>query len=236
MFLYIYVRETMAFWHSNNNKTLRAKILGLRKGDPSLHFEIKKGDEVMTAEFIEGRVKKIELDSYEYEGRKRETFKITIHDEGEEIVLGTAWTAIGRNIINTLANDDVDFSKKIKFSLYRKERDDGKIFNQIGLRQGDTMLKWKHDWDKQKSLMEEVKDPKTKEFLRMDYSELEKLLKEDVEAINKRLAKTDFPIESAVSFDDVSVDEDTYANKTEDSTSKSTEKNVWQEDDDDLPF
>lgn len=144
-------------------------------------FSQKKGDKIIvdprtTICDISGDVKKIELDSYTYEGKEVKTFKIHIEKKKGDgkilFILNSSFTTnTGRNILNTI----LGYTKKIEkitIGLYVK---DGFPASKI-LINGERS-KWYFSPEEQKQYIEIIVNKKG-EKVSTDYSEYIDILEE----------------------------------------------------------
>lgn len=173
-------------WYGQSwNDTAFAKIVGLKKWAPELYIEVIDGDETHKCDFIEWELQGIELGSYEYEWKERETYKLKLSDKWEKIMLSTSWNRVSRAIINCLASIE-NFSQVIKISVYRLEKN-GKVYNNVGIWVWGQLVNWKYSREQQKEFIRIVKDPETDEYIKSDYSALDEKLKEEIKEINSRV-------------------------------------------------
>ena len=157
----------MWFGNSAGKNVFWTKIRGLKKWDEEVYFEMTKNKEVVAkADYIDGYVVKLETGSYEYEGKERKTFALTLQDDESLVVLQSAFTSVGRGILNCLAN--AEKLGKISISVYLNK----KGFPWAWIKNDWQDLMWKYDYDTQMKMTEEIKN-KAGEIIQRDYTELE---------------------------------------------------------------
>ena len=158
--------NTMWFGTTSSNNAYWIKIRGLKKGEPEAYFEVKKGEDLQTASYVEGHITKLEASGYEFEGKFRNTFNLTLQDDEGSYILQSAFTNIGRTILNSLAG--AEQLGDIKLSLYINK----KGFKSVWVENNGERTEWKYPIDEQMDMVEEVKN-KAGEVLQKDYSALE---------------------------------------------------------------
>ena len=164
---------------SSGLKTHFFKINGLKKGsDPKeLYFkgqhyvEDKLVDMEDQPTFIEGYLKEITTDEYEYEGNKINTFKMVLEDADGRYILESSFSNLAVSILNTLSGTkDIG---KVNLSLYTSKKGYPSVF--ITIDDDDKKGKWKWEYKELAAMKEEVKDKKGK-VVSIDKSELEDFL------------------------------------------------------------
>src|SRR5210317_1839459 len=97
---------------SDNLKTFYVKVQGLKKGSKEIYFEVKDTDKnVLDNQHnsLKGTLKDVRVDSYEYEGEKKNSLKflITDQDAGEKYYLQMGLSSFSQGILNSLASADM---------------------------------------------------------------------------------------------------------------------------------
>ena len=133
--------------------------------------------------WIEGMFTKIETGSYKWlDGEDVPLIKIYLKDNDGEYLLSTAWTSVGRSIVNSLAGEEKLW--KLTISVYGSPKD-GKTRPSVSVRNNWEKTKWKYTIEEQKKHIEEIKDKKGT-IIKRDYESLNNLLLDEFEAINKK--------------------------------------------------
>jgi hypothetical protein len=89
---------------------------------------------------FEGSLLNIELGDYEFEGKKKDTIKLTFEDTlGKCIVEGSLNTSIMRSILNTFAGGD--FNKPFVMKLYLNKEG----YPSVYITQGGERASWKYE-------------------------------------------------------------------------------------------
>jgi len=158
-----------------------ARIMWLKKEATQHYFEISKyadGKSEVISEWelvreLNGRLEKIELDSYEREGTTRKLLKFYIGDWDESVVLSTAYTWVAKSIIYSLASY-VNAWNNLKWEL---------VLSLYISKNGNKNIWIKHDWEDLKNEFNWDDDIKAKtkpilttewEFVKYDTKELDK--------------------------------------------------------------
>lgn len=179
----------MAYWTSTGNSYIRVKLLWLGRDSEKHFFEIDNNGHKDQANFVEWYLTKIELDSYEYQEKKRDLFKLYMQDNEEKYCISLSFTRTSRSILNSIlwvAKKEKEISKKVRLFLFISEKN-GKFYKNAGVSYGGDRTERLFSIDEQKKLMREVKDPDTWEILKIDYSKLDKKMMDEIETINKKI-------------------------------------------------
>ena len=169
-------------WYNEWNNTAKviARIVWLKKDEPKHFFEIFKwfGDKkkviMPEAMEIDGKLKAIEVGSYEYEGKTKDTMTFILDDWKEEIHRQTSFNKVSRNTIYAL-NSLKEIKDKMTLTLYMSQA-------------GNKNLWLKHWKEDVKSILDREEDIKAKtwvvmdweEFVKYNYKELDKRIKEEL--------------------------------------------------------
>lgn len=120
------------------------KISGGKKDEKP--FFGKKGTKEQNYKVIEefdtfeGNLLDIELGEYEFEGKKKETIKLSFEDGiGKDILEGSLNTSIMRSMLNTFAGGD--FNKPFTMKLYLNKEG----YPSIYITQGGERASWKYE-------------------------------------------------------------------------------------------
>lgn len=182
-------------------KSQRGRIFSLRvkKGEEiQPHFRLmkKEGEKWVAeeeAETYEGRLKNIELDSYEYRPTKnkvetKHTVKMTFEslDDGVTEILGMNFNSLTLNLFNTIANEEQILDRVYTISVYVKD-DYPKMYIKIDDEPGD----WKLSIDQVKTLHERGHESWIAMFNKLIQPTLDKNLEEMKEASEEKLEESD---------------------------------------------
>lgn len=157
----------------------------LLKDQISIVRNEKVWDEYVTTPVggLEWHFVKIESGSYKgREGEDVELVKITLKDADGEYMLSSAWTSVARSIVNSLAWEEK--LGKIKISVYGSVKN-GKTRPSVSVKNNGNQTKWMYSIDEQKAYIEEITDKKGV-VIKRDYDELNRILKNEFEQINKK--------------------------------------------------
>lgn len=149
------------------------------------YFEFSKrdGDKILidkrtSINRIEGKLTKIEMGSFTYEGKEIKNFKLYIGKEVNQknilFILNLNYTQIGRSIINSLlgCNKPID---KIYLELYKNQSG----YCSLKMLINGSKSVWKFSIDEQRSHIEVIKNRKG-EWVSNDYSSLDELLEDNL--------------------------------------------------------
>lgn len=127
---------------------------------------------------IQGELLKIEESEYVYDDKLIETVKIhlkwKIDNKPVLFILGSSYTGVLRNLINTLLSVNEPVTH-LKLVLYEK---DG--FPNVYIRVNNKKGEWKYNWSEMMKKVVEIKNPKTNAVIQKDYSELNEFLKTEL--------------------------------------------------------
>lgn len=151
----------------------------------SAYFEFSKreGDKILvdkrtSINRIEGRLTKIDMGSFTYEGKEIKNYKLYIVKEinGKNIlfILNMNYTQVGRSIINSIlgCNKPID---KIYLELYKNQSG----YCSLKMLINGQKSVWKYSIDDQRKKIETITNKKG-EFVSNDYTELDDLLEDNL--------------------------------------------------------
>lgn len=170
------------------------KIKGLEKASPEHYFEVA-GERVEDNKFS-GQLIKIEPSSYEYEGKEKQTIKMTFKDDDVKYQLDISYNSISRNLINSIMGYLKEYQAgdlNMELSLYM----DKNWYKSLGLLINGNRANWFYSWEEQKTLIERIENKKG-ELISNDYSAYDDKLKEGIGTINEFLNKN-----KPVDFDNI---------------------------------
>jgi hypothetical protein len=124
--------------------------------DPYFAPQVKEGDKWVDGDHvntISGNLVAVSHGEYEYEGKKKKTFKFELQSEGGNYVVESNLTGLARSIINCLANAELGAMSDIKIVLYQNK----KGFPGAAVTENGKKLEWKYSF-------EELPKPETAEF------------------------------------------------------------------------
>lgn len=132
-----------------------------------------------------GKFDRVELSTYHSDVMDKDVENINIYlwDKDGEYKLSTAWTSLGRSLLNSLAWEKELW--ELKISVYSKGWNDGKIRPRISIYNEWQMTNWLLSVDEQKSLIEPI-TKKDGSFVSNDYTALDEKLKCEIENINNK--------------------------------------------------
>ena len=135
--------------------------------------------------WLKGKFGRVELSTYHSESlwEDKENINIYLWDNDWEYKLSTAWTGIGRNLLNSLAWADKLW--ELTISVYGKADAQGKMRPRVSVYNNWQMTNWKLSVDEQKALTDKI-TKKDWTFVSNDYSELDNKLRSFIEDINKK--------------------------------------------------
>ena len=131
-----------------------------------------------TLNVLEGKLYKIEFDTFNYEGKDLKTYKLyiskTIGTKSSLFILNLNLTQTGRSILNSL----IGFQKAIQ-TIYLELYMNKSGYTSIKMNLNGIKAVWKYGIDEQRSLIETIKNKKG-EFVSNDYSEIDERLDSDL--------------------------------------------------------
>lgn len=136
---------------------------------------------------LEAFFDRVEISTYHSDvlDKDLENINLYLWDDEWEYKLSTAWTALGRNILNALANEESLGKLTITVSATEKW---GKTYPNIWIKNNGNKTSWKLSWDEQKVLVDVITNKKG-EFVSSDYTALNEKLASFVPEINKKSTK-----------------------------------------------
>lgn len=151
----------------------------------SAYFEFSKreGDKILvdkrtSINRIEGRLTKIDMGSFTYEGKEIKNYKLYIVKEinGKNIlfILNMNYTQVGRSIINSLLGHTKAIDK-IYLELYKNQSG----YCSLKMLVNGAKSVWKFSIDDQRKKIETITNKKG-EFVSNDYTELDDLLEDNL--------------------------------------------------------
>lgn len=146
------------------------------------------GKTVLTpVDWLKWWFEKIELSTYHSDelNKDLENINLYLFDEDGDYKLSTAWTALWRNMINSLAGEKTLGELTIQVWSTQKN---WQTYANIYIRNNGELTNWKLQWDDQKKLIDQIKNKKW-EVTGNDYSELEEKMKSFIPEINKKSEK-----------------------------------------------
>lgn len=146
-------------------------------------FSKREGDKILvdkrtSINRIEGKLSKIDMGSFTYEGKEIKNYKLYIVKEvnGKNIlfILNLNYTQVGRSIINSLlgCNKPID---KIYLELYKNQSG----YCSLKMLINGSKSVWKYSIDEQRKKIETITNKKG-EFVSNDYTELDELLEDNL--------------------------------------------------------
>jgi hypothetical protein len=181
----------MWYWQQTPTNALFVKLLWLKEKAPIFEITRKVDWEYIKdkASFIDWQFESIETSSYEYEGKDRPIFKLTLTDWPEKYVLSFSYTATSRNILNCLCGATKLGKLRLEVRWYSKDwvaKNAIKVLNDW--EKMERQLPYNNEWNPEAkitmtSLVEIIKNGKW-EYVSSDYSELDKYFSDQFEAIN----------------------------------------------------
>jgi len=149
------------------------------------YFEFSKrdGDKILidkrtSINRIEGKLTKIEMGSFTYEGKEIKNFKLYIGKEVNQknilFILNMNYTQIGRSIINSLLGCSKPIDK-IYLELYKNASG----YCSLKMLVNGAKSVWKYSIDDQRKKIETITNKKG-EFVSNDYTELDDLLEDNL--------------------------------------------------------
>lgn len=127
-------KESATYYKIDGGKKDFKPFFG-KKGSKEQGYEV-----IEKFDTFEGSLLDIELGSYEFEGKKKDTIKLSFEDGiGKDIVEGSLNTGIMRSILNTFAGSD--FNKPYTMKMYLNKEG----YPSIYITQGGERASWKYE-------------------------------------------------------------------------------------------
>jgi len=127
-------QESATYYKLSAGKKDEKPFFG-KKGSKTDNYKV-----VEEHDAFEGSLLNIELGEYEFEGKKKDTIKLTFEDTlGKCIVEGSLNTGIMRSILNTFAGGD--FNKPFVMKLYLNKEG----YPSVYITQGGERASWKYE-------------------------------------------------------------------------------------------
>lgn len=111
--------------------------------EPYFAPQVKEGDNWVDGEHvntISGNLVKVSHGEYEYEGKKKKTFKFELQSEGGNYVVESNLTGLARSIINCLATAELGVMSDIKVVLYQNKNG----YPGAAVTENGKKLEWKY--------------------------------------------------------------------------------------------
>lgn len=111
---------------ASGKKYYYAQLKGVKKGPAELFFEIrtKEGSDYVTLPSkpneIEGYITKLEFKQYEFEGKVKDKFSLTMENGDEAMVVEFSMTNVARAVLNKIAG--MDIIGKVKIKVFKNEQ------------------------------------------------------------------------------------------------------------------
>lgn len=172
--------------NKNDFKVYFAKAEHLKKGqtDPKfLLYELdseKNKVEKGRFDMLEGELEKIDMDSFEYDGKtiQKARFHLIDNTDKEKVILSMSFNNVFYNIINSI--HDVNDLNTVSFSLYKKDE-----FPRVFVTVNNNKSSWTLEPEEMKKLKSPIKDGD--EVIAYNTEKLDEKMKEMVEEINKAI-------------------------------------------------
>lgn len=170
------------------------KIKGLEKASSEHYFELdweKVEDKAFNWKLI-----KITNSKYEFEGKMRQTIKITFVDDTQEFFqFDISFNSVSRGLINSLIGY-IDELKKSNIKYWKLIIDLSLYINKDWYKQMWIQINWvrpnwKYPIQEQKELIEAITNKKW-EFLQNDYSKYDEILQKHILEINDFVSNSEF--------------------------------------------
>ena len=174
----------MAHGTQSSTPAYFVKLLWLKEKQPVFQVSHKVDWEYKNEEcsFIEGNFESIETGSYEWEGKPRPIFKLNLVDNKEKYILNFSFTAMSRNLLNSLCGAKELGRLRIEVRGYNK---DGVDKNAIKvLNNGEKAVRG-YEYEATKKLVDVITNKKW-DYVSSDYSALDKFFTDQFEEINKK--------------------------------------------------
>jgi len=127
-------QESATYYKLSAGKKDEKPFFG-KKGDKSVNYKV-----IEEHDAFEGSLLNIELGEYVFEGKTKDTIKLTFEDTlGKCIVEGSLNTSIMRSILNTFAGGD--FDKPFVMKLYLNKEG----YPSVYITQGGERASWKYE-------------------------------------------------------------------------------------------
>lgn len=183
-------------------------------------FSKREGDKILidkrtSINRIEGRLTKIDMGTFTYEGKEIKNYKLYIVKEinGKNIlfILNMNYTQVGRSIINSILGCNIPIDK-IYLELYKNQSG----YCSLKMLINGAKSVWKYSIDDQRKKIETITNKKG-EFVSNDYTELDDLLEDNLRDHLNIL----FPEQTHIKF--VEEDKtDTFTDNTDESNEEAT--------------
>jgi len=185
--------------NQNNGKLMVLKVathdLDKKKLDHPVFKVLEKNDksqwvETGTVPSVAGRLAKLDVKSFDWEGETFYTASLLIKDDAAEesyLVDFKVGNLMNKGILNSLLN--IDTEKDIKIGLYTSKGG----FPSGSVRQSEEMVRWKFD----KTELPEVQETTFKGRVMRDYSLVEKFFVEKLKEFGAKLTSGEVPAKSA---------------------------------------
>lgn len=172
--------------YDNTGSKRRYFKLNAKSGELVENVKEEDGYKNYPRKRVEGKFKMIELKEKEFEGKKTEYINLCLDDEdGEQYVVTTSWSGLGRAMINCLYGEIKAGKKltKISVSIWNTTTKSGKPANYLSLWNNGEKCEWAYGLDEQKAMTETITNKKG-EFVSADHGEYVSVLRGHIEAIN----------------------------------------------------
>ena len=176
--------------NQNNGKLMVLKVvthdLDKKKLDQPIFKVLEKNEknqwvETGTVPSVAGRLARVDVKSFDWEGETFYTASLLIKDDGADesyMVDFKVGNLMNKGILNSLLN--IDLKKDIKIGLYTSKAG----FPSGSVRQGEEMVRWKYD----KTELPEVSETTFKGRVMRDYSLVEKFFVTKLQELSARLS------------------------------------------------
>lgn len=185
-------------------------------------FSKREGDKILidkrtSINRIEGRLTKIDMGTFTYEGKDIKNYKLYIVKEVNQknilFILNMNYTQVGRSIINSILGCNKPI-EKIYLELYKNASG----YCSLKMLINGSKSVWKFSIDEQRSHIEVIKNRKG-EWVSNDYSSLDELLEDNLRTHLNVL----FPEQTHIKFVEEEDKTDTLTDNTDESTFGSVE-------------
>lgn len=186
-----YHLPTNTMWEITNEASVKLYTIAIKDENDQTNPVIQRREKldwkvVLTpVKWLIGKFKRVELSTYHSDklNEDKENINVYLWDKDGEYKLSTAWTSIGRNILNSLAGEKGLGELTIK--VYAKAGIDGKMRPRVSIYNDWQMTSWKLSVEEQKALVEPI-TKKDGSFVSNDYTALDEKLTGFIEEINKK--------------------------------------------------
>jgi hypothetical protein len=172
--------------YDNTGSKRRYFKLNAKSGEIVENVKEEDGYKNYPRKRVEGKFKMIDLKEKEFEGKKTEYINLCLDDDdGEQYVVTTSWSGLGRAMINCLYGEIKAGKKltKISVSIWNTITKSGKPANYLSLWNNGEKCEWAYGLDEQKTMTETITNKKG-EFVSADHGEYVNVLRGHIEAIN----------------------------------------------------